>query len=129
MLASSLSGTLTPMAKKRTQPVEAEAEVPLATYDDSESLIPEGSAPTMPAEAEPIPDRQPEEPPVVPHHDWFRTTTPGRVFVDGVVCHLAVGSLVSEATHDLERLRASGVRLEPCERIQRNLDAYGETGR
>lgn len=113
------------MAKKRAvkEPVP---EVPPATYEDSESLIPAGSAPEMPSAPEPEVEAAPAEPPVVPHLDWYRTRTPGRIFVDGTVAHLAIGSLVSSATHDLDALRSSGVVLEPCDRIQRPLDAYGE---
>jgi len=116
------------MAKKRSAP-QPVVEVPAATYDDAESLVPAGSAPAMPEPVEAAPEAAPPEPPVVPHLEWFRTLDAAKVFVEGAVYHLAPGSLVSQATHDLEQLRASGVRLEPCERIQRSLDAYGETGR
>lgn len=114
------------MAKKRAEkPVVV--EVPPATYDDAESLVPAGAAPSMPVAPEAPPEAPPEADPVVPHHEWFRTLSPGRVFVDGCVAVLAPGSLVSEATHDLAALRAAGVAMEPCDRIQRPLDAYGES--
>lgn len=128
MLASPLSCYRLHMAKKRAdkQVVELQ-EVPPATYEDNESLIPGGSQPAMPTPPEPPAEAAPAIEPVVAHPEWFRTINAGKVFSDGAVFHLAAGSLVSETTHNLSALRESGIAMEPADRLHRNLDAYGES--
>lgn len=90
------------------EPAEAaDQDVPMALRSEAQ-------------EAPPCASELPEPP------AWFRTTNAGRIYADGAVVHVAAGSCVSAATHDLAALAAAGIGMQPVAAPVVARDAYGE---